>query len=326
MASKNILILSAGRRVELVKCFKDAAEKLGIHTKIFAADISNTAPALYFADEFRIVSRINSGRYIDDIIEICNNDDIDLIIPTIDTELEILAKNKELIESKTNAIVHVSSERVVEICNDKIKSYDFFVGNGFLAPRLITEEDIKNEYYQLPLFIKPLNGSSSINTFKINKKEELEFFYNYIKEPMVQEFIAGDEFTIDVFCDFSGKVISVTPRIRIATRSGEILKGQINKDPEVVEDVIKLVKALNPIGHITVQCMKTERGIEYIEINPRFGGGAPMSIKAGADSCEYLYRLLMGEELEYMSNAKDGMYFSRFDDCVVLDKELRQIK
>ena len=326
MMNKNILILSAGRRVELVKCFKNAARKLGIHTKIYAADISNTAPALYFADEFRIVSRINSGRYIDDIIEICNNDDIDLIIPTIDTELEILAKNKKLIESKTKVIVHVSDENVVAICNDKIKSYEFFVNNGFLAPRLITENDIKNGNYQLPLFIKPLNGSSSINTFKINTKEELEFFYNYIKEPIVQEFISGEEFTIDVFCDFSGKVISVTPRIRIATRSGEILKGKIVKDPEITEDVIKLVKVLKPIGHITVQCMKTKRGIEYIEINPRFGGGAPMSIKAGADSCEYLFRLLLGENLEFMSNAKDGMYFSRFDDCVILDEELRPVK
>lgn len=326
MAEKNILVLSAGRRVELVKCFKNAAQKLGIHTKIYAADISNTAPALYFADEFRIVSRINSGRYIDDIIEICNNDNIDLIVPTIDTELEILAKNKELIESKTKAIVHVSDERVVAICNDKIKSYEFFVDNGFLAPKLVSEEDIKNENYQLPLFIKPLNGSSSINTFKINTKDELEFFYGYVKEPMVQEFISGDEFTVDVFCDFSGNVLSVTPRIRIATRSGEILKGQIKMDSEIIEDVIKLLKVLKPIGHITVQCMKTKRGIEYIEINPRFGGGAPMSIKAGADSCEYLYRLLLGEELEFMNNAKDGLYFSRFDDCVVLDEELRQIK
>ncbi len=326
MPEKNILVLSAGRRVELIKCFKNAAKNLNIHTKIYAADISNTAPALYFADEFRIISRINSGRYIDDVIEICNNDNIDLIIPTIDTELEILAKNKELIESKTKAIVHVSDETVVEICNDKIKSYKFFVDNGFLAPKLICEEDIKNENYQLPLFIKPLNGSSSINTFKINTKVELEFFYGYVKEPMVQEFISGDEFTVDVFCDFSGNVISVTPRIRIATRSGEILKGKIKKDPEIIEDVIKLVKALKPMGHITVQCIKTKRGIEYIEINPRFGGGAPMSIKAGADSCEYLYRLLLGEKLEYMSDARDGLYFSRFDDCVVLDEELRQIK
>lgn len=326
MAEKNILILSAGRRVELVKCFKEAAKKLNISAKVYAADISNTAPSLYFADEYRIVSRINSGHYIDDIIDICNNDNIDLIIPTIDTELEILAQNKELIESKTNALVHVSGENVVSICNDKIKSYEFFTKNGFLAPKLITKEDIEKGNYKLPLFIKPLNGSSSINTFKINKKEELEFFYGYIAEPMVQEFISGDEFTIDIFCDFSGEVISVTPRIRIATRSGEILKGQIKKDPEIIEDVIKLVKVLKPIGHITVQCMKTERGIEYIEINPRFGGGAPMSIKAGADSCEYLFRLLLGEKLKYMSEAKDGIYFSRFDDCVALDEELRPLK
>ena len=74
--------------------------------------------------------------------------------------------------------------------------------------------------------------------------------------------------------------------------------------------------ALKPIGQITVQCMKTERGIEYIEINPRFGGGAPMSIAAGADSCENLYRLLQGEELKYRDDYRDGATFLRFDASI----------
>ena len=68
------------------------------------------------------------------------------------------------------------------------------------------------------------------------------------------------------------------------------------------------MKVLKPIGHITVQLMKTQRGIEYIEINPRFGVGH-LSIQSGADSCENLYRLMMGEKLEYNENYRENIMF-----------------
>ena len=84
------------------------------------------------------------------------------------------------------------------------------------------------------------------------------------------------------------------------------------------------MQELKPIGHITVQCMKTRRGIEYIEINPRFGGGAPMSIMAGADSCENLYRLLCGEKLSYRDDYRANVTFLRFDSSIMLNENLKR--
>ena len=136
----------------------------------------------------------------------------------------------------------------------------------------------------------------------------------------------GKEFTVDVFLDFDGNLITVVPRLRIATRSGEISKGKIIKDREIIEDIKRLVEVLKPIGHITVQLMKTNKGIEYIEINPRFGGGAPMSIQSGADSCENLYRLLMGENLEYNENYRHNIMFFRFDNSICVDENLEIVQ
>lgn len=321
----NILVLSAGRRVELINCFKNASKKLKLDSNIITGDMSQTAPATYFSDRKYILPPIKSNEYIDEIVKICKLEDVKLIIPTIDTELLILAQNKDKIENDTNAKVLISSYDVISICRDKIKTYNYFIKNDFLAPRVLCDEDIQKENYKFPLFIKPLNGSSSVNAFKVNNVKELEFFRDYINEPMIQDFICGDEYTIDVFCDFESNIIDITPRIRIATRSGEILKGLICKDNEIIEDVKKLITELKPIGHITVQCMKTQRGIEYIEINPRFGGGAPMSIKAGADSCEYLFRLLCGETLEYQNRAQDKILFTRFDNSIALNEQMEII-
>lgn len=315
----NVLILSAGRRVELIERFKKAREKLKIESKIVAVDISKIAPAIYFADTFHIIPRISDETYISGLIDVCIKEEIDVIVPTIDTELLKLAHNRTEIENKTNAKILLSNDTVINICRNKNNTQKFFEANGFGVPKQLTFEDLVNSKYAFPLFIKPQDGSSSINTFKINNKEELDFFVKYIDKPIIQEFIEGTEYSVDVFCDFECNPITIVPRVRLATRSGEISKGKIVKDRAIINDVLRILKKLQPVGHITVQCMKTTKGIEYIEINPRFGGGAPMSIDAGADSCENLYRILMGEKLQYNENYEDGVIFVRFDSSIKID-------
>lgn len=322
MNSINILILSAGRRVELINCFKKAAKELKIDSKVIATDLLDTAPAIYFADNYYLIPRIGSDDYIEKIIEICNKEGIRLIIPTIDTELLVLARNKYYIESQTNAKLLVSDLPIIEICRNKISSQNFFDKKGFGVPKLI--ENINSGDFEFPVFIKPLDGSSSINAFKVNNQRELEFFYTYIKNPIVQELVSGKEYTIDVFLDFDSNIITVVPRQRLAVRSGEISKGKIIKDRDIINDVIKLMKVLKPIGHITVQCIKTVKEIIYIEINPRFGGGAPMSIKAGADSCKNLFKLLQGERLSYNEDYKENVLFLRFDDVIMLNENMER--
>lgn len=325
MKNINVLILSAGRRVELVNCFKDARDSLGIKGNVVACDLSNTAPAIYHADKNYLVSRILDDNYIPEIVDICKKEDIHLIVPTIDTELYKLAEAREYIESNTSAKVLVSDMSVVKICRDKYNTQAFFEENGFNMPRLIDEEVIKNKDYKFPLFIKPLNGSSSINTFKVNNEKELEFFLEYVPEPIVQDFMEGEEYTIDVFVDFEHNPITIVPRQRLATRGGEVLKGLVKKDREIIETIKNVIKVLKPIGHITLQCMKTNEVIKFIEINPRFGGGAPISIKAGANSPMNLYRLLLGEKLEYNEEYEDGLLASRHDWAVFINSKGEQV-
>ena len=284
------------------------------------------APAIYFADRKAILPRINEDNYVDEIINVCKREGIRLVIPTIDTDLLLLSEERERIESESGAVVLISSTEVISICRDKINTQKFLEENGFKIPKMYSEEELDSGELEFPLFIKPKSGSSSINTFKVNNIEELATYRSLIKEPIVQDFMEGKEFTVDVFLDFDGNLTTVVPRLRMATRSGEISKGKIVKDREIIEDIKRLVEVLKPIGHITVQLMKTNKGIEYIEINPRFGGGAPMSIQSGADSCENLYRLLMGENLEYNENYRDNIMFFRFDNSICVDENLEIVQ
>mgnify|MGYP001451839670 CR=1 FL=1 len=326
MIEINVLILSAGRRVELIQCFKKAAHKLNIKSNIIAADCSDTAPALYFSDKSVKLPRIDDKNYINCIISVCNQENIALIVPTIDTDLLLLSENKEKIEEKSKAKVLISNPQVIRICRNKIWTQKFLEDNNFGVPKMYTDSELENQDLNYPLFIKPKSGSSSINVFKVSNKNELELYRRIICEPIVQDYIEGEEYTVDAFLDFNGNIITIVPRLRIAVRSGEILKGKIVKDREIINDVTRLLKILKPIGHITIQLKKTDKEIKYIEINPRFGGGAPMSIQSGADSCANLYRLLMGENLEYNEDYRDNIMFLRYDNSICLDENMEIIK
>lgn len=315
--SCNILLTCVGRRVELVSFFKKTAQEMNISSNIIVADASKLSPALYYGDKYYILPKLEEESYLDELKAICTKENITYVIPTIDTELLLLSKNKQNIKAETGAEVIISDEAVIRICRDKIKTHTFLRQNGFNTPQLYTMDDnFGHKNINFPLFIKPLDGSSSINAFRVDTLEDLVYYKNKIKDCMIQEFIDGDEYTVDIFTDFNSKVISIVPRLRIATRGGEILKGKTVKDKDIIESVKLLVSKLKPIGHITVQLIKSEDRIYYIEINPRFGGGAPMSFISGCNSCEYIYRLHNNEKLEYDQNFKENMIFLRYDNCI----------
>lgn len=314
----NVLFSSVGRRVELVKAFREASNELKIKSKLIGVDMDELAPALNFVDKKYKVPKLSSEEFIPQIIEICKKENVAIIIPTLDTELSLYSKNKELIQNECGAKVMVSDENVISIIRNKVKTYEFLKENNFSVPKLIKEKDVKDKEYKFPLFIKPLDGSSSINNFKINNERELEFFKEYVSNPMIQEFSEGQEYCVDVFCDFKGNVITVVPKIRIAHRGGEITKAKIVKDRELIEIGKKLASLLKPCGEINFDCIKTESGVDIIEINGRFAGGSPISFKSGANSPKKIYQLLMNEELQYNENFEDGFIALRFDDAVYI--------
>lgn len=312
----NILFTSSGRRVELLKRAKSTLINMGEDGNIVAADASKDVPTSKFCDTFELIPRISSPNFIESLLEKCRSNKIDILIPTIDTELIPIAENLHRFKD-AGVLVNISNLHVIKICRNKKLSQKFFEENGIGAPKEIPFNASSAEV-KYPVFIKPLDGSSSINTFKAGNAKEFDFFKDYVKNPLIQEMIDGDEFTVDMFCDADSKPITVVPRRRLAVRSGEILKGRTEKDRNIINASIKVANKLKPFGHITLQCIKNKNKIYFIEINPRFGGGAPMSIDAGANSIENLIKLKRGQKLEYYETWKENLTFSRFDDSVII--------
>ena len=311
-----ILFTSVGRRVELMQLFKEAATSLNKELVIYGSDIDMSAPALMFCDRTVLTPRIRSEEYIPFLLEYCEKEHIDALIPTIDTDLMILSKSKGDF-AKINTRVVISNEDKVLLCRDKRYTAEYFNSVGLNSPLPVDKvEDYEGIF---PAFIKPKDGSSSINAYKVNNAEELKTYADRVPDYIIQPYISGTEYTIDIFCDFDGNPIYITPRVRLAVRAGEVLKTKICLDPTMIEEMKALINDYKPCGAITVQLIKDDvTGINwYIEINPRFGGGAPLSIKAGANSAIAMLKLLDGQKMTLdNSSTEDGAIFSRFDQSV----------
>jgi len=311
-----ILFTCVGRRVELIQAFHDAAVKNKIALTIYGADISDTAPALFFCDKQIKICRISDPQYIPTLIEICKKEKVDAVIPTIDTDLLVLSQNRDAF-AKIGTQAFISGEKEITICRDKRLTARFFQSIGLQSPAPCDDYQKYNGKY--PAFIKPKDGSSSINAYKVNDASELETYAKKVPDYIVAPFIEGTEYTVDAFCDTEGNPIYITPRIRLAVRSGEVLKTEIVQDEKIIDETKLIIKAFKPCGAITIQLIRqNETGDDYfIEINPRFGGGAPLSMKAGANSADALLRILSGEKIGYMKNAAEhGSIFSRYDQSV----------
>jgi len=321
-ASLNTLFTSVGRRVELLRAFRQAYTDLGLSGNIVAVDIEPLAPALQEADCSYIVPRLSDPAYIPTLAEICRREQVHLIFPLIDPDIPVLAHHRQELET-TGARIVVVSEEAAATTADKWLTYQFFRRLGIPTPRSWLPEEIRKAYPDYPLFIKPRFGSAGKHTFKVHNERELAFFLDYVPDPIVQEYLPGPEITNDVICDFEGNVLAVVSRQRIEVRSGEVAKGKTVCDPEIIRHCVTIARGLKAIGPITVQCMLRGGKPYFTEINPRFGGGVPLGIAAGVHAPLWLLALAAGRQVEIppLGSYHVGLYLTRFDDSFFLTEE-----
>ena len=314
-----ILISCLGRRVELVQAFKQAGRRLGVPLVVYGTDVTKLAPAMHHLDKPMLVPPIRSRDFVNAMLRLVRRERIRLIVPTIDTELGKLSAAREDF-ARLGCTVLVPPASVVRICGDKLASYEFLSAHGIETPKTFSADKLPPVgQRRFPCLLKARFGSAAKGVHKVNDAGELRFYRQRVRQPIVQEYLRGSEFTQDVYCGLDGRVRCVVPRQRLEVRGGEVQKARIVKDPRLIETCAKVVELLGDcIGVITVQCMVSGRGrVSVIEINPRFGGGAPLAIAAGADFPRWLLAELLGRTVRIGQNSyRDGLYMLRYDQSV----------
>jgi carbamoyl-phosphate synthase large subunit len=312
MAPHQVLILSAGRRVSLVRAFQEAMRRLALPGRILTADLRPELSAACQIAERRQLPHVLSDEYPQALARLCREEGIALAVPTIDTELAVLSSLREEFAAQGTHLM-VSSADLVRRCRDKRLTVGLFEGLGLPTPRLYRGGDL-----QFPLFAKPISGSMSQGIRVFTSARELEHSELDLQAHLLMEVVSAqdwEECTLDIYYDRNGTLRCLVPRRRTEVRCGEISKGWTDKS---LLPLLKpaFEKVLGARGCLTAQVFahRHSESVLGIEINPRFGGGFPLSERAGARYPEWLLReYLLGQTLEYRDDWEDRLMMLRYD-------------
>jgi carbamoyl-phosphate synthase large subunit len=282
----NTLITSASRKVWLIRAFQQAVRPDG---KVVAADADPQAVTLRLADAGEVLPMGLKSSFTDRLDRLIDQHEISLVIPTRDEELYYFARRAE--EFRRRGVqVMVSPAEVIRICQDKLAFVRFCQAHGLPVPRSWSGEEIE-QIDLFPVFLRPATGKASRSVSVARDAHELRQAAQQIERPIVQEYIEAPEFTVDIFCDFQGRVLTAVPRERIRVVGGESQVTRTVSPGPVLHEAVRLVQALGLVGHVTVQCFFDGRQVLFVEVNPRFGGAAKLSFRAGAETPRMLVDL-----------------------------------
>jgi carbamoyl-phosphate synthase large subunit len=305
-----VLFTCAGQRVDIVTAFARAG------ATTVAVDAAELAPALYHADRRALVPTVDDPGYLDALVALVELHDIRLVVPLADLDHMLLAQSRD----RLRAPVLLPGVETIRRCEDKYLAHVFFEEQGIPTPPTWLWEGLPDDV-RFPVLVKARRGFGSRHIYRADDAGELDFFLRHTTaESMVQSLCAGEEYSIDVFCDLDARCLNAIPRTMIESKGGESIKGMTVKDWDLIEHGRRVAEALGIVGPANIQCFREADGsLPVTDVNPRFGGGFPLPTAAGSRYPELAIALANGERPEpCLGEFREGVVMTRFFSEVLL--------
>ena len=298
-----VLFTCSGMRVDVVTAFQQAG------ATTVAADADPLAPSLYHADDFALVPRVDDPAYIPALAEIVRERGARLVVPLTDIDSVQLAQHRD----ELGAPLLLPDTDIVVKTADKYEAHNLFEQHGIPSPPSWLPGDVP-ESARYPLLVKSRYGYGSRNIYRAEDRRQLDFFLGYTPvESFVQECCLGEEFSIDVLCDFEGRCLNAIPRTMILPKGGESIQGRTIKDPELIQAARRVAESLPLKGPATVQVFREDGEHRVTDVNPRFGGAFPLPLSAGSSYPELVLAIAEGERPEpRLGEFREGVVMTRF--------------
>ena len=300
-----VLFTCAGQRVDIVTAFSRAG------ATTIATDINPLAPALYHADRYAIVLRVDDPGYVAALRDLVRAHDVRLVVPLTDLDHVTLARERHQLDP---AVVLLPPLDVVEAMSDKYLAHVAFEERGIASPPTWLPDALPDEL-EFPVLVKARRGFGSRHIYRAETRDGLDFHLGHTPVPsIVQACCRGEEFSIDVLCDLDGRCLNAIPRTMIESKGGESIKGMTIRDQELIDAARDVAEALPIWGPANIQCFREPSGrLEVTDANPRFGGGFPLPLAAGSRYPELAIALANGERPEpRLGDFREGVVMTRF--------------
>jgi len=313
-----VLLSSVGRRGYLVKYFKEALAKDG---EVWGGDVKKYAPAFQYCDHSVLMPKVTEPHYIDHLLQLCRRHKIDMVVPLIDPELEVLAVRRErFYEAGIMAVI--SPIKTVQVGFDKYLTYQFGKEHDIAVPEtVITIQDalrlLSEGRLDWPMVVKPRKGSASMNITYCENEKQLQNAFDSCPQPMIQEYLEGTEYGYDILADKNYQPLSVYCKEKLAMRAGETDQAVSTNEPELIALGLKIARSLELFGPMDVDVKISDGAPKLLEINPRFGGGYPCSHLGGANFCAKLIAMCKNETLDPdLNSCPAGIYMLKQDEII----------
>jgi carbamoyl-phosphate synthase large subunit len=329
MIKKTILLTAVGRRDYLVHYFKEISE---YDCKVIVCNSIADTTAMWAADKSYIAPPFRSEEYIPFLLELCKNEKVDILISLFDLDTLYIANHKKEFE-KIGVLTIISDPSVIHITLNKIKTNEFLRNNGIKTPDIYTNldeviQELHSGIISLPLVLKPQWGQGSTATEIVTSEDELIHAYYFLKSKidkantidvsnlnesnvmLIQEFIKGEEYGIDIINNLDQQFESVIIKKKYAMRSGETDAAITVFDEQIGILAKKISDTLRHVGILDVDLIKRGNDLFIIDMNPRFGGGYPFSHQAGANIPKAILQWSDGEQADYDCFAYNENVFS----------------
>jgi len=278
----NVFITSISKKAPLIQAVIRAVQKINPTIKVFGGDVDASCIGKHIVNEFWLMPRLEDLTK-DILIEFCNKNNIGLIIPTRDGELEYFSSIKSQLKNE-NIDIMISELDSIRICLDKLKFSQ--LQNVHAIPASENIGDIDSNRYAVKERVGAGSDMIGLDLEKNNALEHSKALDNAIFQP----FISGDEISVDAYVSREGNVKGIVMRRRDTVINGESQVTTTFSNDELEKSFKIIISSLNLYGHVILQALITNSGgIHVIECNPRFGGASTLSLRAGLDSFYWAY-------------------------------------
>lgn len=307
---KSILVTAIGSFAAdiIIKKLKDLSYRV-VGCDIYSKELIVDA---YNVDEFYKVSpAADVKEYLEDIIDICKNENIDYILPFIDIEVDVFNTHRHIFE-KLGVKLLIAEKHCIDICRDKLRTYEQLSGDKEIKlinsyTKEYIDKQIEDDNFRYHLLVKPLDGRSSEGLRRINSKYDWYAFINSedTDRYVMQDFIKGEVITADIVRDKYKNSVAVLRKELIRTKNGAGLSVYVYEDKKLEKTVKHIADKLDVLGCVNMEFIKTdEEEYYFLECNPRFSGGVEFSHIAG-------YNFLKNHILAILDREIEGFVFDK---------------
>ena len=292
--SPRVLVTGAGgpSGISFLRALEDTPLELR------AGDIDPFAAGLYLVDATRraILPRGDDPRFTDDLLARCRREQIDVLVPTVDSELLPLARRRAEFDDAGVTLV-LASEATLAVCLDKWALAERCHGRVRGPATVVVDGAFEPVAVALPVIVKPRSGSGSRGIRLVERRSELEALERD-GTLLVQEHLPGPEYSLDVLARADGHVAAVVPRERLKVDSGIAVTGRTLRDAALDRFAREVAEAIELTSVANVQVkLAADDEPALLEVNARFPGTMPLTVAAGVDMPRLAVMEALGEPI-----------------------------